>query len=220
MSFNSPPTTSNLLLSLESIGNYFERKFSNNLQFPIKGIYKHGDVNPTLINGYQYFVLNVNDKTNTKKILEDINVLQTGDYVVDKAGNILLSPRDVENRYVYLSDRPSVPTVGFDIVKLFIEHHITTKNVYTKESHNIKHAIIRKIIGNDVEDIFDEINNDLMLLSVYNQVDYFIGKDIYYIYFLRRTGLSDLLIEKTIDWRAYQWELTQNTQENDVSNFN
>lgn len=212
------PTNASLLLSLNDISNYVEKKYNNCLAFPSPGIYKHGDIFPTLINGHQYFVLNDKDKTYTKKVLEDINKLIDGDYVVDHKGNILLTVRDIQNKYTYLSDSPTVPTVGFDVIKLLIEYYITNKNTYTNESRNIKHSLIRKISARDKESIFEELLSDQYIKTLFNNIDQFIGRDIYHVYFLKRVSISDLLIEKTIDWRAYQWELQLANKQEDGNN--
>lgn len=218
MTTNNPlVTTANMLLSLGDISDYIEKKYSTSLKFPPKGIYKYGETTPSIFDNGVYFVKNINDKNKVLQLM-DINVLVKGDYVTDINDKLVLTTNDIENKDRFLYNYPTVPTIGFEVAKLCIEMQISRLNIYTNEHSSLRYRLDNCFISQNHFDFEDNPNNnkifstdlvisDMYLSSYYDQVESFIGKDTSHIYFYKRKGICDLLIEKTIDWRAYQWEL-------------
>lgn len=215
MSFDFLTTTSTLIISLGLVSDYIEKRFQKHLRFPPSGIYKYGDTMPTLQDGGVYFVKSTSDP-NKNYQLTDINLLVAGDFVVSQTGTILLTSTDVINKDTYLSNMPMVPTTGFEIAKLCVESYIAKSNQFSSEFRNYKNSIYGYFINNNHDAVDDVIFNDCME-SIYKTIDMFVGNDINHIYFYRRSSISDLIVEKTIDWRAYQWML-QNSKVHDVNN--
>lgn len=200
--------TSYIILPILQLADYFERKFYSNLIKPEVGIYKYGNRNPTLRFGQQYFILNTKDK-NKRVPLVDFKNITNGDYVVDVNGVMLLTPNDIVNRDTFLCNQPTVPVIGLKLVKLCVALHIASFNQYSNEMTLRKSELSRLFVNCDIDKV-DEAIGDPVLSSLYDQVSNFVGKDINHVYFYRQTISNDLVIEKTIDWRAYQWELSRN----------
>lgn len=199
-----------VVLDLGAASTFLERKYSNLLKPPTPGVYKVGEQNPSILFTEAYFIKSVKDK-NRNKQLASIEELINGDYVHDASGRIVLDHHIVANREYALSNLPTVPTTGFSISTNIVKFHIASKNEFTKESTNYISSIGKMLKDEYVNtDLIHEIIDEAAFDSFFRVLDTFVGRDINHVYFYKPSGLCTLIVEKTIDWRAYQWHLSNN----------
>jgi hypothetical protein len=205
-----------IILNIGDIASYIERRYGHHIVAPEQGIYIYGQKKPTLKNGVRYIIKSVKDPQEQQKILQDINdpALNENYKILDESGNEVISSAILKNKQQLLSSYPSFPVVGMEIAKLCIEYYVSKRNIFTNNSHYLINSIDKKFLLNAPEELAQIIIDDIVFESVYQQVNQFIDKDVNHVYFFKLTGLTDLIIEKTIDWRAYQWHLMNSTHEN------
>ena len=207
--------TAHLILSLGEIASFIENKYAKCIiAYPV-GIYKIGQKYPSVISGYEYYVKRLDD-ANSQTPLTDFDSLDENNYIVDKKGRVVIESFYLKNKNTALSSQPTICSHGFEIAKAAIQHHVGSKNTYTRESSSAINQIGKYLTNySDRLEVIDDIINDQALSSLYHQIDMFVGRDVFHVYFYKSLGLHDLMIEKTIDWRAYQWHLTQQLNSNE-----
>lgn len=207
--------TAHLILSLGEISSFIENKYAKCIIAYPQGIYKIGQRFPSVVSGREYYVRRL-DNIHEQVPLVDFTQLNENNYIVDKKGTIVIESSYIKNKETALSNYPTVCSYGFEIAKAAIQHHVSSKNTYTRESSSAINQIGKYLTNySDRLEVIDDIINDQALSSLYQQIDMFVGRDVFHVYFYKSLGLHDLMIEKTIDWRAYQWHLTQQLNSNE-----
>lgn len=203
---------SHIILSLGEVASFIERKYAKAVKSYAPGIYKIGERYPSVVNGVSYFVKDTQDH-NKIEALTDFMSLRDTSYIVDTNNSIVIDNFYIKNKESALSMTPTLPIHGYEIAKQAIAHHIGRRNPYTRDASAALNHISKLLIdGIDHTDAINDILDEAVFTPVYMQVDSFIGRDVYHVYFYKTVGICDLVIEKTIDWRAYQWHITQQDQ--------
>lgn len=206
---------SHIILSLGEVASFIERKYAKVIKPYAKGIYKIGERYPSVVSDVTYFVKDTQDHNKVEQ-LTDISSLTDTSYIVDENNSVVIDNFYIKNRDSALSMSPSLPIHGYEIAKQAIAHYIGKRNPYTRDASTALNHISKLLIdGIDHQDAITFILDECVFTPVYMQIDSFIGKDIYHVYFYKTVSICDLVIEKTIDWRAYQWHLTQQDQDSE-----
>lgn len=178
-----------------------ENQFGDVLMPATIGVYKVGDIYPSIIPGKQYYSQKIN-KFNQSVTIPIVDINKVSETVIDESGNVIIPKGMMLNKENYLRNEPSVPSRGLIIIELMIKRYIESISPWVKYSmYNNK--IISNFKPEGVE-LFIDGHIDKICESLFTQVSNFIGNDVWFIYFVKYLGL-DIIIEKTMDFRTHQW---------------
>lgn len=201
-------TTQTYFLPVFNTAVILENHFGDVLIPHAKGIYKVGDIYPSIIPGKQYFSQKLN-KLNQSITTPVTDLNKVNDTVVDEIGNIVIPRAMMLNKESYLRNEPTVPTRGLILVELLVKRYIESITPYVKYSmYNNK--IISNFKPEGVE-LFVEGHIDEICKSLYAQINTFIANDVWFIYFVKYMGI-DLIIEKSTDWRICEYYRMTNNE--------
>ena len=196
------------ILPIFSMASLIEQQFGDFLKPAAEGIYKIGEVIPSMNLHGSYFSEKI--LPNRDRITIPItNFDNTISHVVDSKGNLVIPEYMMRDKKRYLSTVPTVPARGIILVEMLVAEFIESVCRHTKHRH-FKQKIDQQLLDNG---LFLHYEGHLALLceSLINQIQQFIGNDVWHIYFTKRIQ-QDLYVEKTIDFRIYEW-----TKANDSS---
>lgn len=193
--------TQTFFLPIFTYAVMLERQYGNLLKLPEPGIYKLGEMYPCIIPNKLYFSQRV-DKHNKFVTLPITNFNKVTDAVVDELGKLIIPASIMKNKDQYLSNTPSIPVRGLILIKLLIEKHIEMICRWT--NHSTYDNKILSHFKNGGYELYNEGHLDKICESLFRQINDFIGNDEWHIYFVKFSGL-DIVIEKAIDWRVYEW---------------
>lgn len=193
-----------LFLSIYNQAVIIDREYSQFLEPPIEGIYKIGEIYPTIQLGHNYYEQNQTKAGITTVLIKDFNTV-TGN-VLDEAGNLLLTSNMMRNKLNYLKNSPTVPSRALMIVHYLIQNYIDIRCAHSRRS-SAANQVLRNILPQH-QDIFYDNHLENICSSLLEQVIQFIKNDTWFIYFVKFTGL-DLVVQKTCDYRVYEWTMAQ-----------
>ena len=203
-------TTQTCFLPVFNTAVILERQFGDVLVPPAIGIYKVGDIYPSIIPNKQYFSQKINKLNQCITIpITDFN--KVNDTVVDEIGNVIIPRPMMLSKEIYLKNEPSVPARGLILVELLLKRYIESISPYTK--YSMYNSKIMSNFKQEGIELFLEGHIDKLCESLYAQVSSFIGNDIWFIYFIKYLGI-DIIIEKSIDWRIYEYYRMTNLDPN------
>ena len=126
--------------------------------------------------------------------------------VVDVDGCLIIPKYMMQDQERYLSSMPTIPVRGLLLVEYLIAKHIESCCQHTKTSH------YNNKIDSQILDGYHHIHYDGLLdrsvESISAQVTEFMRRDNWHVYFTRRIQ-QDIMVEKTIDYRIYDWTRIQ-----------
>lgn len=196
-----------LLLPILPYGSLIEQTYSDFLLPAGEGIYKFGDLTPSIRNNKTYYTqIKSGDQVVSEPIVDFNNVENT---VVDETGKIVIPAFMMRDKKRYLSNIPSVPARGVFIIKNLIEHHISTLSPWARRGQCMSN--ISKYFKRENQDIVEENYLERLCESLIVQINDFIGIDQWNMYFVKIKGL-DLCIEKCMDYRIYEWTTKRNQE--------
>lgn len=191
------------IISITEYAALIERIYKDILKPPRKGIYKLGELHPTIYDNKRYWTI------------KDGAIFPIGDFestttpVIDEDGNVILSKYIMTNKRKFLSASPTLPVIGSAVIKALIEYHISTISPWTK-TNGYKTKLLSLF-----NDYVDEDHLIDLCISIIQQINSFIGDDEWNIYFVKFIGL-DICIDKSIDYRIYEftkWTNAKSVQE-------
>lgn len=196
-----------LYLTVMSYAVLIEQQFGELLYPPPPGIYKLGETEPCIISTKRYYSEKVlPNKSRVTQPITDFDAIT--DHVVNENGQLVIPAYMMKDKPRYLSTVPTVPLRGLILVELFIKNYLDSICPYRKYN-NFADKINNHILpGNEY--LFDDGHLETTCQSLFRQIDSFIGKDDWHIYFVKRLH-TDIIVEKTIDYRVHCWN-EQNEQ--------
>ena len=128
------------------------------------------------------------------KVNENSNIVNVGN--VSYSNVIIKKTEEFENKF---------PHVGLEIIKTYVNLLLTHKSGWLKfgscdPRDSICNYILPEFRNDDA--VYDIIAS--ILVEVRNDVNDFIGKDDFVMHFVRMRR-TDVVIEKTIDFRIFDW---------------
>ena len=165
------------------------------------GIYITGVINPLFSDTESYYErsqLGI-DGYQLKSIEE---ILHAKEDIVNSHGELILALRDIRTKGRYLKDHPTIPAIGIKAAVSVVLSYLNSLNKNTNVSvagfkleYFIKPEYIWMVTREDYSVAFEDLLDTVMD---------FVDGDTWHIYFCSLKG-STLVIEKTIDWRIYQY---------------
>lgn len=211
-------TSQVLVLPIFSTAALLEQQFGDFFQPPTEGIYKVGETQPCMF---------VNRLYHSEKLLPGgssikspiTNFDKTFSHVVDNDGNLIIPEYMMKDKKRFLSTYPTVPARGIMLVEMLVCSHIESMCIHTKHFH-FKQKIDQQLLDSGLYLHYDG-HLGKVCSSLFNQIDYFMENDLWHIYFTKRIQ-QDLYVEKTIDFRIYEWTKANDPvfqQKSDCSNY-
>jgi hypothetical protein len=203
-----------IILPILSYAVLVEQQWGSCLVDPPAGIYKTNSLDPIIPSGSQLFYRSDETMGNYPLLpLTDFDNYN-GD-VYNNKGRLVLTAMTMRNKDTCLLPKPMIPVSALRIVKLLAENYIVTKQPHIK--HNPYGKQIDKLIKPGFEYLLDEGYLDSTCVGLISQIETFIGRDINHLYFTK-LKLLDIVVEKTIDYRIFEWELLQDSYRKDGIN--
>lgn len=200
-----------IILPILSYAVLVEQQWGDCLVEPSPGIYKTNTLDPVIPAGLELFYRGPEISGNYPlHPLTDFDNY-VGD-VYNKKGTLILTAGTMRNKDKCLLPAPMLPVSALKIVKLLVENYIVTRQPHVK--HNPYGRQIDKLIKPGYDYLMDEGYLDTTCVGLIAQIETFIGKDINHLYFTK-LKLFDILVEKTIDYRIFEWELLQDSYKKD-----
>jgi hypothetical protein len=191
-------------LDLEDIARRIEYEFADYLLLPPKGIYIGNKVDPVMVDGGNYFIIDT--VTSTRTPISDITNIKQSVYTEQqKVDKVIIPKTYMLNKQKYISSEPLLPYRGIKILEGFVQNQIDSFVKYRKVNKS-KHDIVAQHFLNTNGDEFDNAVASIITLygDLHDSIRLFMGLHNWHLYF---TQFKDtrLTIEKSIDWRAYKW---------------
>lgn len=187
-----------------------EKQYGHLLRPFQEGIYTVGSFQPLMLSSKQYFLHNVENGIVKKVPIVDIS--KVNEAIYDQDGKIVVSAYVMQNKESLCSNTPMLPTRGANIILNLIKYEIAVKSRWER-SQGYRMAL-NNSFTHDSGEVLDELMLDSFCESLVDQVNSFIGKDNWSIYFTRLVGV-DICIEKTTDYRIHEWTIAQLAKNND-----
>jgi hypothetical protein len=194
--------TSSAIIEIASYAEILQSKFGDFLEPEVPGVYVAGEIFPRIIPGREYF-------TKVKVIghseaLVKINAFENiTTAILDENARLVIPKYMVLDKDRYLSNTPTVPARFYILIGLLIQNHLDMLSPITSRRADSRKII--NLIKENYEDIYESGDLSIACRYILDQVDSFVGNDVWYMYFSKFVG-KDVIIEKTCDYRVYQWE--------------
>ena len=192
------------MLAILPYASIIEQTYSDYLLPPKQGIYKFGDLKPSIYNNRMYYVQQKMGNTVIRVPVTDFNTVE--DTIVDEMDRIVIPSFMMKQKTKYLFNTPTIPARGAEIIKLLIEHHLASTSSWANKGNYIEKMC--SFFKPENSEIVEELFLQRLCESLLCQVSNFVGNDSWNVYFVKFLGL-DLCIEKCIDYRIYDWTLKE-----------
>lgn len=220
------------VLNVLPYASTLEYAFGEVIKPPAIGLYLRGVLNPVLVQGEVYFNVTKTNSYTTyvdkrtgqhlgqRPVFESVPILPGSDIsamtgeITDSSGNVVIPSYAMAAKERYLSNMPFLPYRGVEIARCIIEEYISrlTCHGWKIDSENTLRKLLYCEPDRDGIKLWKDGFMERALENLLIQVTDFIGPDTYHIYFVKTRGY-EVIIEKTVDYRAWQWVKHQEEQE-------
>lgn len=208
------PVYARMFADLEDIAKQIEYACVDILIAPPKGIYAINKIEPVMVDGGHYFTL----EKGIKIPVSNITDLKCKVYTEVNDNRVEVVPaRFMMDKKKYLSSEPILPYRGMLIVKAMIEQQIYKFLSYSIQTINENEVYTHFIGSNNLSDDYICIVDPYIckINEIYEPLYYsikdFLSNYDWNLYFITFSE-TRLKIERSLDYRAYQW-LTLKEQE-------
>lgn len=171
-----------------------------------EGIYIPGNIEPVVVFIHDYFykdVDGINDRTKIQDFKNNIDeVLSSGRDIVDRSGRVVITAQSArvlkKIRKREVSPRDMLMKVGIGIVLGYLNSLCKYTSI-TYSDYRFDRLVKDEYLEVKYEQAMEAAFDPLLL-----EVRDFVGKDNYNFYFYKVKGTS-LILEKSIDYRIYDW---------------
>lgn len=192
--------TERWIFPVESAADYLERTYKDALLPLQAGKYLEGSIFPI--------------PTVTPTPVENFYFnYQTGNYqrLADTSGQVVegieLNDGSVRKKKHVYYDEPTVPSRGLRLVEMAVRQEISNLNPWCNDRSTAAAMgrMFKPEFVPDVDDILSACSN------VMDSVAAAVGDDNWHIYLLH-FNRTDLVVEKTVDYRIYDWHLKRHNE--------
>jgi hypothetical protein len=212
------------VLNVLTYASTLECSYSEVIKPPKVGLYLKGVLNPVMVQGEQYFNVVTTDTRidtvdklsgrliNSRRQFESIPILPGQDIspmqgvIVDSNGNTVIPGYAMADKARYLTNYPTMPYRGVEIIRCMIEEFISrvTCHGWKINAESDLKALLYEEEGRNGMQLWRDGFMDRVIEPLIIRVMDFIGPDTFHIYFVK-TREYEIIIEKTVDFRAWQW---------------
>jgi hypothetical protein len=200
--------TKELIFDAAQVGDLLEAQFGMYLLPPPEGLYLPHQTQP-VVRARQYYYQLSRSKDSTVaaevpiKSLEDIH-----EDLYDQDHTVVVPKRLSK----YLSVAPTLPVRGILLVADMVDWTIQNSAAWTKRKCPLVGTVIEQHLKEEYRtpEVIERVDN--LLADIRTDVRQFIGRDTWVMFFhkLRR---RDIIVERTVDFRIYDWERRMNSGE-------
>jgi len=201
------PITQRFIFDPLPLANMLEEMFGQYLLPVEPGYYIKGNVKPIMVPGKFYFtVVGSNNDVALKKAIIGIDDIDNDVY--NEQGDVII-PKKAKR---LILTKPDVPVRGIKIIESLVDKIIIDRsskwmhrNPYSVEEMLNEFVLPQYRFDKNnpaIANLFDRISN--MLVDVRTDVNAFIGVDDWIMHFYKLVG-TDIIIEKSTDYRIYDW---------------
>lgn len=214
-SLSSLSIEASITIGLETVARQIEDKCGEWLREPPKGIYTNTSVHPAMVDGGEYYYiekgLTLNDPSVTRVPVFDVTKVPPGKsiYTIKNHKDVpVIFAEQIKHKDRCLSTAPILPYHGTLMAGALVGMTIDNRVRYNKYAKDIVSIIVKHLHDDFKTDewvhdqcafIIDEEYSD-----VRNTVMAFIGKYDWNIYFTRLKQTT-VTVQRSIDWRVYDW---------------
>ena len=205
-------TSSDLLLDVQEVlvlnlSDYiFElnNKYEKLFKPPPEGIYLVNTTRPILKEGQPYFRISDKNKNNPLESLDKVE-----EAIVDENGTIIIPAYIMARRDKMLLAKPNLPLRAYEIAKLIVQEWFDDFLMH-KPTMPYTNEIMEHVLP---EGLYYVENNfiERACSSLINQIAKFAKANNWNIYEIKLRN-TDLIVERLIDYRIYQWTLNKEQQ--------
>jgi len=193
---------------LEVVLNSDISRYSDTLVSPDKGIYLVGSLEPILRLGTVYYP-ETKYLMSGHEITTFANIFQLNEAIVDAGGKVIIGKNDLKTKQKYFKSKPTIPVIPIKVAIAVVIKYLNTLSSYTHVSNfNYK---LEEFIKPEYRELLYTDEFSTIFEKLLDQVMVFVNKDNWHIYFYKVKGTT-LLIEKTIDFRIYEWYRLQHEE--------
>lgn len=177
-----------------------------------KGLYLVGEIDPRLTTDKVYF-----DPVGLEQGVPFTGleaILESSNAVLNESGQVLIPKSSPQYKKKFWSTEPSVPSGALKLIKALIGEHIGSVCRHTRCSVATYHSGAYNYIRPEMTQLLESGQMAELIEKLFDEVNLFIGNDIWHIYFWDLKGTT-LKIEKTVDFRIYEYYRQKFEAEND-----
>lgn len=179
-------------------------KYNHTFIDPDPGIYLVGSDIPLLKHNQAYYSESSYLTQTPISSLDDVE-----EPILNQDGEIIIPKYIMLRKDKMLSSTPFLPVRAFQIVYALVQHVIDQVLPYTPAKDYQKDIL--QYVKPEFHHLVTEGYFESILYKLINDIYMFIGSDNWNIYYIK-SQRSDLIIEKSIDYRVYDWTLQQEQQ--------
>ena len=193
--------SSQIIISIQNEAHQMQMQYGYIFEPPEPGIYLAGEVKPTIELNKNYFEM-VTDNNNAKQLVlvKDINLVN-GD-LYDSNSTLVVRASIMKDKLRLLKNEPTVPVRPYLVIMGMIKFYFDSIAPYKK--YNSQADKILQHIKPEFYDIYNTGVLENIMVSIFQRLSDFIGRDTWYIYFEDFIGM-DIVIKKMCDYRVYDW---------------
>ena len=191
--------TSYTLVDLQHQSIKLMNEFGDVFVPPKEGLYLEGFVDPILKGNKLYYARKDFQKRKAIKSLD--HVIDLDDDIYDDQKNIVMSRRFINNKKKHLTTRPKISISAIFAIRACILNYLYGVCRYARVGLRLSPE---SFIIDDFIDKLNEKSMESFFSEILEEIHDFIGEDTWHIYFCR-TKNTVLVIEKSIDYRIFDW---------------
>jgi len=203
-----------MLMDVEDMGRRIEYEFIDHLLPAPKGIYVVNRLEPVMVDGGEYYTITLDkDNNRVRTFISDITKVKTAVYTPAKSSDKASIGADKQiipkafmlNKNKYVSNQTILPYRGIKIVEKLVSNQIDSFVRHSKARTTTLDLVYKHLCVENHEEnqeIASRINE--IYEDVSDMVRQFMGIHDWHLYFVKLND-TKLTIEKSIDYRAYQW---------------
>lgn len=217
MNINDLEIEATLTLNVEDCASYIETYCADNLLPPPKGIYSNSRIEPVMVDGGNYYTIETKGGHIKRTPISNLDKVKKGLSVyteVNGRDSVVVTNLQLQNKDRCLSTFPIRPYRGVKIVEQLLNNQIDGFIKYRKGSKNLYRGISSHMTTHTTPEELEclvgaikEQYSDIRLV-----VQEFMGKHDWNLYFIRFKG-GTATVQKSIDWRAYDWMCRMESKE-------
>jgi hypothetical protein len=217
MDINDLEIEATLTLDMEDCAGYIESYCADHLLTPPSGIYSNSRIEPVMVDGGDYYMIDTRGGKTVRISISDLNKSRKGMSIYTEANgkdHVVITSLQLQNRDKCLSTLPIRPYRGVKIVEQLITNQIDNFIRYRKGAKDLYGGISShlnaRITNEELERLMGIITEQYADIRL--AIHSFMGKHDWNLYFIKfKNGTAT--IQKSIDWRAYDWMCRMESKE-------
>lgn len=217
MDINDLEIEATLTLNMEECASYIESYCADFILPPPKGIYSNSRIEPVMIDGGYYYTVETKANNTMRNPVSDLDKVKKGLSVytdVNGRDMVVVTAMQLQNKEKCLSTLPIRPYRGVKIVEQLIANQVDSFIKYRKGAKDLYGGVSSHLATQTSPDELERLMGIIkeQYSDIRMDVQSFMGKHDWNLYFIKFKG-GNATIQKSIDWRAYDWMCRMESKE-------